>query len=211
MIKTCVPYKFWCAALECAASDDIRYYLNGIHLNKNCIESTNGHTAYKAEFKMDELDGEKVMSGQFVGAGKFSGYTGELPNVIIGKLGSKPSKSIQNKTVWLLIEEQEEGELLLKYIDSGFNVVFIQSAEIINAKFPDINRVMPKGKRSREQFNIGLNPEYLALPARILALEKNNKWNGTVVIKAWDNSTAVTFEIKRVSGECLSLDIKDCN
>jgi len=33
------------AASKFQAKDDVRYYLNGIHLNKGKIEATNGHVA----------------------------------------------------------------------------------------------------------------------------------------------------------------------
>ncbi|MGO3799862.1 MAG: hypothetical protein ACTJHE_11460 [Vibrio casei] len=45
-MKFLVPYKFWEAALVCAATNDVRYYLNGVRLNKNVIQSVNGHVAY---------------------------------------------------------------------------------------------------------------------------------------------------------------------
>ncbi|EDY0584563.1 hypothetical protein ZO25_005060, partial [Salmonella enterica subsp. enterica] len=37
------------AALVCAAKNDVRYYLNGIHINPKYIEATNGHVALRME------------------------------------------------------------------------------------------------------------------------------------------------------------------
>lgn len=37
------------AALVCAAKNDVRYYLNGVHITPKYIESTNGHVALRME------------------------------------------------------------------------------------------------------------------------------------------------------------------
>lgn len=37
------------AALVCAAKNDVRYYLCGIHITPKHIEATNGHVALRME------------------------------------------------------------------------------------------------------------------------------------------------------------------
>lgn len=37
------------AALVCAAKNDVRYYLNGVHITPKYIEATNGHVALRME------------------------------------------------------------------------------------------------------------------------------------------------------------------
>ncbi len=37
------------AALVCAAKNDVRYYLNGLHITPKYIEATNGHVALRIE------------------------------------------------------------------------------------------------------------------------------------------------------------------
>ncbi|EMA5890781.1 hypothetical protein U3Y45_004860, partial [Salmonella enterica] len=37
------------AALVCAAKNDVRYYLNGLHITAKYIEATNGHVALRIE------------------------------------------------------------------------------------------------------------------------------------------------------------------
>lgn len=198
-MKLCVPFKYWQAATHCMANQDVRYYLNGIHLNGNRIESTNGHVAYFAEFEVNELDDFKVMNGQ-CGYLPKEEQNESWPDIIIGQFGAKASASIQKKTIWLIIEG-EESDLMIKYIDRNFNVIHVQTASKIDTRYPDINKIIPKGKKNREQFNIGFNPNYLALPQKILASEKS-EWSGTVKMNAWDTNTAATFEFERVAREC---------
>ncbi|CAL9962162.1 RusA-like Holliday junction resolvase [Vibrio phage K250 g1] len=202
-MKICVPFKYWQAALHCAAVDDIRYYLNGIHLNKNKIEATNGHVAYRATFGYWERDGVNYLNGQ-CGFVEQHECNGEWPDIIIGALGTKPTKSVQNKTVWLIIEKQEDSnELTIRYLDRYSKVIYLQSAEKVEGRFPDFERIIPKGKVNKEQFNIGFNPNYLALPHKLLESE-GDKFSGTVVMKAWDTNSAATFELQRVARECES-------
>lgn len=54
---------------------------------------------------------------------------------------------------------------------------------------------------NKEQFNIGFNPNYLALPQKLLENE-GSKWSGTVIMKAWDTNSCATFELQRVAREC---------
>ncbi len=37
------------AALVCAAKNDVRYYLNGLHITPKHLEATNGHVALRME------------------------------------------------------------------------------------------------------------------------------------------------------------------
>ncbi|AHN84867.1 hypothetical protein Phi2_0058 [Vibrio phage phi 2] len=200
-MKICVPYKFWEAALVCAAVDDVRFFLNGIHLNKNRIESTNGHVAYIAEFGKHEIDGNNSINGQ-VGFCKFEEYNGEWPDVIVGHFGPKPSSSVAKKTIWLLIESDGDKDLLVKYVDSSCQVIHIQKAAVIDGAYPDFyDRVIPKGDPSKNKLDVAFNAEYLAMPAKILQRE-GVKFSGQCILTTYGDRLAATIEIKRVCREC---------
>lgn len=199
-MKLCVPHKYWEAALMCADTDDVRYYLNGVHLSKNRIEATNGHVAYFAEFERYEVDGNQRLAGQN-GWVSQEEYNGEWPDIIIGNFSTPPSKAVAKKTLYLLIDGDEHGVLTIKFVDNQFNVIYVQGASIIDARYPDFSRIMPKGEPSKEQFQIGFNPDYLALPAKLLYRE-NGRFFGTCAMTAWDSNLAAVIELKRFSREC---------
>ena len=50
-LKLYIPFRVWESANMAREKDDIRYYLNGVHIKAGRVESTNGHVAYMARLK----------------------------------------------------------------------------------------------------------------------------------------------------------------
>lgn len=103
------------AASKFQAKDDVRYYLNGIHLNKGKIEATNGHVAIVLD-------------------------TGEKNKVdkIIKFIGAIPKKAeftelVFDKKCNIAIHTDEKG-----------NKIAAQIFEVVDGRFPNVSRIIPK-------------------------------------------------------------------
>lgn len=124
------------AAQHCQGRGDIRYYLNGIHIYKNIVESTNGHVAVQMTMK-------KKIRGNF----------------ILHINGVVPAKAYVTKFIF------DKDETIAKHYDCFKALIAVSCVDVIDGRFPDINRVMPK------EFNpielIGLNTEYVGLFAKM--------------------------------------------
>ena len=103
------------AASKFQAKDDIRYYLNGIHLNKGKIEATNGHVAIILD-------------------------TGEKNKVdkIIKFIGSIPKKAEFTEIVF-----DEKCNIAIHSDEKG-NKIGAQIFDIVDGRFPDVNNIVPK-------------------------------------------------------------------
>jgi len=102
------------AAALCQAKGDIRYYLNGIHIYKNKIESTNGHIAV-----------QMTMSKRI------------KRDLILNVNGIIPKKA--QDSVFVFGKDN-----FVKNYDMYGNLLSILTVDVIDGNFPDINRVMPK-------------------------------------------------------------------
>lgn len=103
------------AAQHCQAKGDIRYYLNGIHIYKDIVESTNGHVA--VQMTMDK---------------KIRG------DLIINIKGVVPAKAQWTKFIF------DKDETIAKHYDSFEALISVSCVDVIDGNFPDINRVIPK-------------------------------------------------------------------
>lgn len=119
------------AAAKFQAKNDIRYYLNGIRLSGNYIEATNGHVAVR--MKNCDSFGDDDFIVKFVGAIPKKAHTTEF------------------------IKEQN----VCKHYDGDENLIGAQAFVIVDGKFPDLARVIPK------EASIGVMPlfqtKYLSL------------------------------------------------
>lgn len=96
------------------ARGDVRFYLNGIRINKDYIEATDGHRAVRM----------------------VSGLKTRL-DVIIRFNGKIPKSAIKTK---LSFKKNEN----VAYHYDGFNaLISVQIFELIDGKFPDLNKVIP--------------------------------------------------------------------
>lgn len=154
MIKLCVPTIAWDTARLFQAKQDVRYYLNGIHLSGNKIESTDGHTMYRCEASEASMD---------------CGFIGDLekqyPDLIIQEEGAAPTKAVRKKSIWVVIEvDQKINSAVIRYIASNGSTLAMQSANIIDGKYPDSDKVFSKKETDNKtecEFEVGFNAEYL--------------------------------------------------
>ena len=102
------------AAKCCQAKDDVRFYLNGIHIYKNIVEATNGHVAVQMTMK-------KKIRGNF----------------ILNVRGSIPAKAKFTKF------EFNKAETIAKHYDIFGSLIQVSCVDVIDGNFPDVNRIIP--------------------------------------------------------------------
>ena len=119
------------AAALCQGKNDIRYYLNGIHIYKNKIEATNGHIAV-----------QMTMSKRI------------KRDLILNVNGIIPKRS--QDSVFVFGKDN-----FVKNYDMYGNLLSILTVDVIDGKFPDLNRVMPKDFKAVS--HIGVETSYLHL------------------------------------------------
>tara|TARA_R110000851_G_scaffold182230_1_gene331334 strand:- start:331 stop:870 length:540 start_codon:yes stop_codon:yes gene_type:complete len=100
------------AAMLCQAKDDVRFYLNGVHVNGKHIEATNGHIAVR--MTMDSDKGESL----------------------IVSIKSKIPAAAVNTT--LLIND----EPIAKHYDLLGSLCAVSVIEIIVGNYPSIDKVI---------------------------------------------------------------------
>lgn len=103
------------AANEFRARGDVRYYLNGIRINKDHIEATNGHIAIRMK----------------------SGIRTRL-YVIIDFKGKIPAAAIKTKL------EFSKGKNTAYHYDGFDQCIAVQLFDIQDGKFPDFSRFIPQ-------------------------------------------------------------------
>ena len=101
------------AAQICQAKDDVRYYLNGIHIYKNKIEATNGHIA--VQMTMDH----RIKC-----------------DLIVNIQGPIPKKA--QDSIFVFGDDN-----FVKHYDSFGSLIKISVVDVIDGKFPDISKVLP--------------------------------------------------------------------
>ena len=157
-MKYLIDFDVFEAAMEFAAKDDVRFYLNGVHLKGGRVESTNGHIAYmakpqKGREKPEYLDG-----------------TFDCPSMIISPRNKLPAKTKKNWPVFCSITVGEISRV--DYLDFYGKVLSSDIIDIVDGKFPNIPRLFSKhikGAYIGESF--GINTKYLALFDKIMKRE----------------------------------------
>ncbi|HGO6780888.1 TPA: hypothetical protein ACK8T7_005122 [Klebsiella aerogenes] len=102
------------AALVCVAKNDVRYYLCGLHITPNYIEATNGHVALRMEH------GIKTKK-----------------NIIVHFEGIVPAKA---ETTELIFNK----EPIAIHRDQFQRRLSITGIKLLDGRFPDLERVIPK-------------------------------------------------------------------
>lgn len=160
--KVVVPYKVWLAASMAMASCDVRYYLNGIHLKGQRVESTNGHVAYTAKI----LEHEVIDCSQ-----PFFPKDG----VIIQPKNKIPKSTKAKDIHHVLIERGEfkQSEVSIKYLSLYKETLSTDIGIVVDGRFPNQAKLMADAKK-RPIVNAptGINTGYLSLPDKMLAGEK---------------------------------------
>ncbi|MGS3467593.1 hypothetical protein ACB303_16205 [Citrobacter farmeri] len=128
------------AALVCAAKNDVRYYLNGVHITSKYIEATNGHVALRMEHGIRTKK-----------------------NIIIQFEGPVPAKAETTELVF-------NKEAFAIHRDACERRISITGIKLVNGRFPDLERVIPK------EVDFGINPviqaEYLGYPEKMFGRER---------------------------------------
>ncbi|EJR9127175.1 hypothetical protein N0872_001316 [Salmonella enterica] len=102
------------AALVCAAKNDVRYYLNGLHITPKYIEATNGHVALRIEHGIRTKK-----------------------NIIVQFEGPVPVKAETTELVF-------NKEAFAIHRDAFNRRISITGIRLVDGCFPDMERVIPK-------------------------------------------------------------------
>jgi hypothetical protein len=142
------------AALLCAAKKDIRYYLQGICISFNHPEiamvcGTNGHILFAGQCPIDVIEAPEAYGFEII-----------VPADVIKGLDKKAEV------------------VMLETIDSmpkGYYVLGNSRFQAIDAKFPDISRVIPSRDAFAEIKPSYFKPEYLCTANEALAMYYGDK------------------------------------
>jgi hypothetical protein len=142
------------AALLCSAKKDIRYYLQGICISFNHPEvamvcGTNGHILFAGQCPIDVIEAPEAYGFEII-----------VPGDVIKGLDKKAHV------------------VMLETIDSmpkGYYVLGNSRFQAIDAKFPDISRVIPSRDAFAEIKPSYFKPEYLCTANEALAMFYGDK------------------------------------
>jgi hypothetical protein len=142
------------AALLCAAKKDIRYYLQGICISFNHPEiamvcGTNGHILFAGQCPIDVIEAPEAYGFEII-----------VPGDVIKGLDKKADV------------------VMLETIDSmpkGYYVIGNSRFQAIDARFPDISRVIPSRDAFAEIKPSYFKPEYLCTANEALAMYYGSK------------------------------------
>jgi hypothetical protein len=142
------------AALLCSAKKDIRYYLQGICISFNHPEiamvcGTNGHILFAGQCPVDVIEAPEAYGFEII-----------MPGDVIKGLDKKADV------------------VMLETIDSmpkGHYVLGNTRFQAIDAKFPDISRVIPSRDAFPEQKASYFRPDYLQTANEALAMYYGDK------------------------------------
>jgi len=142
------------AALLCAAKKDIRYYLQGICISFNHPEiamvcGTNGHILFAGQCPIDVIEAPDAYGFEII-----------VPADVIKGLDKKADV------------------VMLETIDSmpkGYYVLGNSRFQAIDARFPDISRVIPSRDAFAEIKPSYFKPEYLCTANEALAMYYGDK------------------------------------
>jgi hypothetical protein len=142
------------AALICAAKKDIRYYLQGICISFNHPEiamvcGTNGHILFAGQCPIDVIEAPEAYGFEII-----------VPGDVIKGLDKKAEV------------------VMLETIDSmpkGYYVLGNSRFQAIDARFPDISRVIPSRDAFSEIKPSYFRPEYLCTANEALAMFYGDK------------------------------------
>jgi hypothetical protein len=142
------------AALLCAAKKDIRYYLQGICISFNHPEiamvcGTNGHILFAGQCPIDVIEAPEAYGFEII-----------VPADVIKGLDKKAEV------------------VMLETIDSmpkGYYVLGNSRFQAIDARFPDISRVIPSRDAFAEIKPSYFKPEYLCTANEALAMFYGDK------------------------------------
>lgn len=167
-MKTTIETKAIFAASITAAQKDIRYYLQGVYVNfktasRFTCAGTDGHMLFVGIGHIDEIEGNDDLTGLSL----------IIPNEAIKKMDKKkPYVSFETLG------------------DSRF-IIDDQIFTAIDAKFPDIGRVIPATLDTSEIAPAQYNPEYLVRAQKALNTYYQNKAGTTYPLVQRGNNCGI--------------------
>jgi hypothetical protein len=137
------------AALLCSAKKDIRYYLQGVCISINhpevaMIYGTNGHILFAGQSPMEVIEAPQAYGFEII-----------VPGDVI--------KALDKKSDFVILETIDGGA-------KNYYVLGNSRFQAIDARFPDVSRVIPKRDAFSEQTIAYFNPEYLCTANEALAM-----------------------------------------
>jgi hypothetical protein len=161
-IKTCKLR----AANEFRAKGDIRNYLNGIRINKDSIQATNGHIA----ISMDSEIKSRM-------------------DIIVRFIGAIPKSAVETKLTF-----SASGNVAYHY-DQMKGLISVQVFHIEDGRFPDFKKIIPDESEFElsGKFPI-LNAQYMAVAFKAFG-SKKDKFIGMKPIKYDGANKSVIYSV----------------
>jgi len=137
------------AALLCSAKKDIRYYLQGVCISINhpevaMIYGTNGHILFAGQSPIEVIEAPEAYGFEII-----------VPGDVI--------KALDKKSEFVILETIDGGA-------KGYYVLGNSRFQAIDARFPDVSRVIPSRDAFSELKVSYFNPEYLCTANEALAM-----------------------------------------
>jgi hypothetical protein len=142
------------AALLCSAKKDIRYYLQGICISFNHSEiamvcGTNGHILFAGQCPIEVIEAPKAYGFEII-----------VPGDVI--------KAMDKKAEFVTL-------VTIPSLPKDYYVLGNTSFQAIDARFPDISRVIPSRDAFPEQKASYFRPDYLQTANEALAMYYGDK------------------------------------
>lgn len=173
------------AAMLAQATQDVRYYLNGLHFIGNQVQATDGHRALRiTEDLINAPEAGIILKLSPVPAGR---------NIVTAAIDTDAGI-----VYWLAMPYDKAADL--DGIDLKTARVAVGTVDVVDGKFPDLNRIFVtlKDDRPGVQF-IGFNVDYFATVTKICkALQMKTS---IVKITLQDTTSAAFISLQSNNGK----------
>lgn len=174
-----LKFKALKAAQMYVATNDVRQYLKGVHVNAEKIEATNGHFIFvydqTHEVQQEDFDFFDVI----VPTASVKKFVANVDAII-------KAESLNPLTVEVDLTYLEGNQYQLKYEDC------VETFTTIGGRFPDMARVTPRLKCEQTVTEICLDLDYLAIVAKTTKILTSQK-NADPVIHFFGSNMSVRF------------------
>lgn len=187
MRNVILPAQVLAAAQLCQAKNEVRYYLNGIYIDSKSIAGTNGHILFRNDYA-DRL--ENYHQNHF--------EPGIIEKPVIINMDSAVPKAAWTAS----LNSIDATKGYIEYRKATMDICGRAFFDVIDGKYPDIDRVMPKTDPVPVA-NIDLNQEYVALTGKVLA--KFYRFAGARMTFYGENSSVKVSRQTAEHGEVIML------
>ncbi len=169
------------ALLTVASSQDVRPYLNGVHIDadNNLATATDGHRVIRVPVIIED-------------------NRESIKTLILGIPKIKPTKKHGFIQAEVGRDLNHMNEIIWTYLESNLSQYIMHISKIVDGEYPDINSVIPKESDLVESGEFSFNPKFLGDVPKAL---------GATGIRLWGNkkgklqSFKVTFD-KNIDDVC---------